>query len=62
MNKTILAAAETLPTIIQNTHFSITLSGWPATVTVIALCSAGVAVYALKVTHPEERSSECTGA
>ncbi len=54
MEKTLVAVTETLPTVIKNTHFNITLAGWPAAVTAIALCCAGVAVYALKIMDPEE--------
>ena len=60
MGKTLIAITEALPTVIKNTHFNITLAGWPAAVTAIALCCAGVAVYALKVTHPEEVTLEGT--
>ena len=62
MNNTLTAVTEALPTVISNTHFNVMLSGWPAAITVVALCCAGVAIFALKVTHPEDPIAESTSA
>lgn len=58
MKNSIITIAENLPAVLRNTHLNVTLAGWPAAVTVIAMCSAGVAAYALKVTHDENADSE----
>ena len=57
MDKTLIAVTEAMPNVIKNTHFHITLAGWPAAVTAIAVCIGSVAVYAIKVTHPEAQES-----
>ena len=54
MDNKIIQVAESIPTLIKNTHLNVSLDGWPAAVTAIALFSSGVIIYALKVTHPEE--------
>ena len=54
MNKSIIPLTVTLSNMIKNSSFNFALSGWPAAVTASAICFAGVAIYALKVTHPYE--------
>lgn len=57
MLKTVAAG---LPSILKNTTLSISLSGWPATVAVIAVATSGVIIYALWVSHPESDSGDHT--
>lgn len=54
MENKLIQAADSIPTLIKNTHLNVTLQGWPAAVTAIALFGAGVIIYALKVTHPNK--------
>ena len=58
MENKIIEVVESIPTIIKNTHLNVTLEGWPAALTALALCCSGVAVYALKVTHPNYYSED----
>lgn len=53
MNSKSIQVTESIPTLIKNTHLDVSLTGWPAAVTAIALFSSSVIIYALKVTHPE---------
>ena len=53
MDSKIVQVAESIPTLIKNTHLDVSLTGWPAAVTAIALFGSSVIIYALKVTHPE---------
>lgn len=48
---------DSLPTLIRNTHLNITMEGWPATVTTIALCGTGIAFYALKLAHTDNSNN-----
>ena len=54
MENKLIEVVDTFPTLIKNTHLNVNLQGWPAAVTAIALCCAGVAVYAIKATTPSE--------
>ena len=54
MENKLIQAADSIPTLIKNTHLKVTLQGWPAAVTAIALFGSGVIIYALKVTHPNK--------
>ncbi len=60
MKKNLIAMTDALPDVIRNTHFNITLEGWPAavTVSVVAICCTVVAVCALKDTRSEEVVAE----
>ena len=58
MENSLITAIESLSAIVKNTRLSLSLEGWPATVTVIAVCVSGVALYALKVTHPSVGADE----
>lgn len=53
MDKALAIAEGTLPILIKNTRFHVSIAGWPAAVSVIAFCGAYVAVYAIKANHPE---------
>ncbi len=48
MEKTISLLSETIPSLINNTHFNISLEGWPAAISVIAICFTGSAVFTVK--------------
>ena len=48
MEKTISLLSGTIPTLLNNTHFNISLEGWPAAISVIAVCFTGGAVYTIK--------------
>ena len=54
MENKLIEVVDTFPTLIKNTHLNVNLQGWPAVVTAIAICCAGVAVYAIKATTPSE--------
>ena len=58
MKNTMIELAGSLHSLVQNTHLSISLQGWPATIAVIAICSAGVTAYVIKASHPEWVSSK----
>lgn len=49
MENKLIEVVETIPTLIKNTHFNVTLEGWPAAVTAIAICCSSVAAFAIKV-------------
>ena len=53
MDSKIIQVADSIPTLIKNTHLNVSLTDWPATVTAIALFGSGVIIYALRITHPE---------
>ena len=53
MDKALAIAEGTLPVLIKNTRFHISIAGWPAAVSVIALCGAYVAIYAIRANHPD---------
>ena len=35
------------PELFKNTHLHFTLTGWPASITIIAICLSGVAIYGI---------------
>ena len=41
--------ADSIPDLVKNSHLSISLEGWPAAVTAIALFGSAVAIYVIKV-------------
>lgn len=53
MENKIIQMAECIPAILKNTHLNVNLQGWPAAITSVALFGSCVAIYAIKVTHPE---------
>lgn len=57
MESKLIQPTDTLPAIIKNTHINVSLQGWPAAITVIALCCAGVAVYAIKAATQSKTST-----
>ena len=48
MENKLIEVVDTIPTLIKNSHFNITLEGWPAAVTAIAICCSSVAAFAIK--------------
>ena len=44
---------QVLPVVLKNMHLNVSLQGWPAAVSAVALFGSCVAIYAIKVTHPE---------
>lgn len=53
MENKIIQMTDSIPAIIKNTHLNVNLQGWPAAITAVALFGSCVAIYAIKVTHPE---------
>ena len=53
MENKLIEVVDTFPTLIKNTHLNVNLQGWPAAVTAIAICCAGV-VAIIKATTPSE--------
>lgn len=53
MENKIVQLTNVVPALIKNTRFTVNLQGWPAAITVIAICGSCVAIYALRVTHAE---------
>ncbi len=58
MENKLIQVADSIPTLIKNTHLNVTIEGWPAAVTAIALFGSSVIIYALKVTHPDKAYAE----
>ncbi len=54
MEKALVALTEALPSVLGNSQFNITMAGWPAAVTAIAICCAGVLINAIKASHADE--------
>ena len=48
MENKLIEVVDTFPTLIKNTHLNVNLQGWPAAVTAIAICCAGVRSTQLK--------------
>ena len=44
MEDFITEMVDTIPSVIKNTRFSLVLSGWPAAVSVFAVCTTVVAI------------------
>ncbi|MCP1110921.1 hypothetical protein [Ohessyouella blattaphilus] len=57
MKKEFIELVENIPTLLRNTQFNISLDGWPAAVATLALCSSGVAIYALKLAYAHESAN-----
>lgn len=53
MENKIIQMTDSIPTLIKNTHLNVNLQGWPAAITAVALFGSCVALYAIKITHPE---------
>ena len=53
MENKIIQMADCIPAILKNTTLNVNLQGWPAAVSAVALFGSCVAIYAIKVTHPE---------
>lgn len=53
MENKIIQMADSIPAILKNTHLNVNLQGWPAAITAVALFGSCVAIYAIKITHPE---------
>ena len=53
MENKIIQMADSIPAILKNTHLNVNLQGWPAAITAAALFGSCVAIYAIKITHPE---------
>ena len=45
---------ELLPGLANNTHFEISLSGWPAFASIAAICGSAVTAYAIKVNSTDQ--------
>ena len=54
MENKIIQMADSIPAILKNTHLNVNLQGWPAALTAITFFGSCVAIYALKVTHPDQ--------
>ena len=52
MENIIIKMADSIPALIKNTSLNISLEGWPAAVTAVALFGSCIALYAIKITHP----------
>ena len=50
MENILIEVVDAFPNLIKNSHLNVNLQGWPAAATVVAICCAGVAIYAIKVT------------
>ena len=57
MNNTIVKLGGVLPKILENTTLSLSLSGWPATIAIGFVCTAGVVCFAIY----EEAKQPATG-
>lgn len=51
MDGFICKASEVVLSLAKNIHLEFSLSGWPAAVSVVAICGTGVAIYALSATQ-----------
>ena len=51
MEHNIIKMADSIPTLIKNTTLNVSLQGWPAAITAVALFGSCVAIYAIKITH-----------
>ena len=54
MENKLIEVVDTFPTLIKNTHLNVNLQGWPAAITAVALFGSCVAIYAIKVSHPDQ--------
>lgn len=51
MEHNIIKMADSIPTLIKNTNLNVSLQGWPAAITAVALFGSCVAMYAIRITH-----------
>ena len=58
MKNTLIEVGGSIPALIKNTHLTVNLQGWPAAVAVIALCTGGVAIYAIQASASQSTSTE----
>lgn len=58
MENKLIQMADSIPAILKNTHLNVNLQGWPAAITAISFFGSCVAIYALKVTHPDQTGGE----
>lgn len=61
-NTTLSKTINNLPELIKNTHFNISLEGWPATVAVISGCITIISIIAIKATYPKAVPNTIEGA
>lgn len=54
MENKIIQMTDNIPALIKNTHLNVNLHGWPAAITAVAFFGSCVALYAIKVTHPDQ--------
>ena len=54
MENKLIQLVDAFPNLIKNTHLTVNIQGWPAAVTGIAICCAGVAIYAIKTKTSSE--------
>ena len=52
MENNLIQMADSIPALIKHTNLSISLKGWPAAVTAVALFGSCVAIYAIKISPP----------
>ena len=57
MENKLIPMADSIPSLIKNTHVNVNLQGWPAAISAVALFVSCVVMYALKVTHPNQAST-----
>ncbi|MBS6923491.1 MAG: hypothetical protein KH186_08120 [Lachnospiraceae bacterium] len=58
MENKIIPLTDNIFDLVKNTHLDLNLHGWPAAVTAVAFFCSCVAIYALKVTHPEHNPNK----
>ncbi len=51
MEHNIIKMADSIPTLIKHTNLNVSLQGWPAAITAVALFGSCVAIYAIRITH-----------
>lgn len=58
MENKIIPLTDNIFDLVKHTHLDLNLHGWPAAVTAVAFFGSCVAIYALKVTHPEQNQNK----
>lgn len=61
MENRIIPLTDNIFDLVRNTHLDLSLQGWPAAITAMACFGSCVAIYALKVTHPEQNPKARNG-
>lgn len=61
MENKIIPLTDNIFDLAKNTHLDLSLQGWPAAITAMAFFGSCVAIYALKVTHPEQNQKVRNG-